>query len=139
MPKKDDLIDAANARGLVLDGNETIAMLEGMIDRHDEHQGDGEGDGEGEYQGDGEGTSRDFEERQPPNVVRAKVTRGSRRRIERAMARLSLDLDEAIKEFDAQVFEADAEGNRTGDWSVVKGLKGVKKGVNDAVNDLLAI
>jgi len=69
-------------------------------------------------------------------LTRRKVSRGSRRRIERALADLNKALDAAVAEFDMQAFMADDEGNRIGDWPVVTELRQAKERVNGRVNAL---
>jgi hypothetical protein len=72
-------------------------------------------------------------------VKRAKVGRGSRRRIERAINVLNAALDEATKELDMQVFLADAEGNRIAEWPVVPAMRDFKNRLNEEVNMVLAV
>jgi hypothetical protein len=73
-----------------------------------------------------------------PTLKRTKINRGSRRRIERAINRLNLEMDVAIKEFDLQAHLVDDEGRRVGDWRVVEGLKLFKLELNEEITDLLA-
>ena len=119
MTKKDDLIEQAKSMNIELDSNETIADLEAKIEAEvvtvtDKFTVSVEGE-----------------------LKRSKVSRGSRRRIERAMARMNTDMDWLIAELDMQACITDETGNRTGEWPVVTGLRAVKTGVNQDVNKLL--
>ena len=126
MTKKDDLIAEAKALGVELDSNETVADLEAKIGRPKadlEIKNASKGRGPLQIEG---------------QVTRAKVNRGSRRRIERAITSLNKELDAAIKELDLQAFVADEDGNRTGEWPAVIRLREAKAALNDDVNQLLA-
>jgi hypothetical protein len=113
MARKDDLKEEAEALGIELTGDETVAELEGLIAQTNGPQAAGE-------------------------VKRTRVSRGSRRRIERALASLNKEMDAAIKEFDLQAFVADGDGKRIDEWSAVTVLSQAKAEINDLVNALLA-
>lgn len=151
MGKKDDLIARAKALSIELDSSETISDLEAKIALAESLNGDGGDKGEDTPPGNDEGNdsvpgndeNSDDEETPegdegPVMVKRARVNRGSTRRLMRCHASLNAALDAAIKEFDLQVYEADKDGERTGEWEVVKGLRAVREGVNEAINKLIA-
>lgn len=168
MTKKDDLIAKAIDLGIELDSTETIADLEAKIaaklaELDDEDDAPDESEEQpgvyvladdstlhrlppGEYlvkQGfgvaeisdsRGDGSAAEPE----PAVSRHRVNRGSRRRIERAVAALDTQIDAAIKEFDLQAYVTDEEGKRIGEWPAVTRLREVKAEINRMVNQLLA-
>ena len=151
MGKKDDLIARAKALSIELDSSETIADLEAKIalaeslnGGNDDDKGNdtppGDDQGNDSVPGNDEGSDDEEtpEEDAGPVVKRARVNRGSTRRLMRCHASLNAALDAAIKEFDLQVYEADKDGERTGEWEVVKGLRAVREGVNEAINKLIA-
>lgn len=112
MAKKDDLIEEAKGLGIELTGDETVADLEKAIDAAEKPSDGG--------------------------LKRSKVNRGSRRRIERAMARFNAEMEATIKELDMQAFVADENGERVEEWDAVKMLREAKSEVNSMVNQLLA-
>lgn len=117
MAKKDDLIEEAKGLGIELDGGETVADLEAKIDK----------------------ALLELAENTPAQeLMRSRVNRGSRRRIERAMKKLNEELDAAIREFDMQAYMADEDGKRVDEWRAVKVLREARAEVNDLVNQLLA-
>jgi len=71
-------------------------------------------------------------------VRRAKVNRGSRRRIERSASQLNAALDAAIADLDTLAFVADDDGTRIAEWPAVKVLRATKELVNEAISELLA-
>jgi hypothetical protein len=71
-------------------------------------------------------------------IKRAKINRGSRRRIERAMSRFNAEMDAAIKELDMQAFVTDEAGKRTAEWPLVTDMRDMKAHINKMVNGLLA-
>lgn len=117
MAKKDDLIEAAKARGIELGGNETVAEIEAMLS---------------------EIVDPPPQPDVPSTLTRAKVNRGSRRRIERAITHLNAEIDAALRELDHQAFLADENGNRTGEWNAVTILRKARQEVNELVNELLS-
>lgn len=138
---KDDLIKEAEELGIELTGKETVPELEELIAKSkgeldeviekgkaelEELAAKGAG-GLSENEGDGEGA-----------LVRHKINRGSRRRIERALAKVQEDFDAAIKEFDQQAYIADEKGNRAEPWPLVKALRHMREEVTQEVNRLLA-
>lgn len=125
MARKDDLIETAKGLGIELDSNETIADLEAKIAEQEAAASLEPVEGGGEPGNVGE-------------IKRAKVNRGSRRRIERAISKLNSEIDAAIKEFDMQAFVADDDGNRVDEWDAVKALRTARAVVNEQVNQLLA-
>jgi len=67
-------------------------------------------------------------------LARRRVNRGSTRRIRNALTAFDTACAAFIKEMDLQFYEADDEGNRTGEWEFVKHLKKMREGVTQEVN-----
>lgn len=111
---KADLIEQAKALGLELTGDETVVELEAKI------------------------AAEDTGDNTVPALMRRRVNRGSRRRMERALKKFNTDIDAAIKEFDLQAFIADEDGNREEDWPLVGEMRRFRQHVIDQVNGLLS-
>ena len=118
MPTKDELIEEAKGLGIELDANETKGDLEAKIALH-------------------KSLLETPEPPAPANIVRRKINRGSSRRIENALTAFESAVDAFIKEMDLQIYEADEEGERTGEWSLLQGLRDVRNGCRHEVNEIL--
>lgn len=116
---KAEVIERAEKLEIKLDGDETVAQLEALI--AEKMESDGEIDAGAESA-----------------VMRTRMNRGNRRRIERAINRFNDEIELLTKELDAQVYMTDEDGKRTGDAPVVTGLRYAKKEINAEVNALLA-
>mgnify|MGYP000433407065 CR=1 FL=1 len=108
---KKELTETAEALGLNVPKDATAAQIQAMIE-------------EANSPGD-------------PKLTRRKVNRGSTRRITNAMGKFDAAMGDFIKEMDLQFFEADADGNRTGEWDFVKALREMRTGVMAEVNKQL--
>lgn len=120
MGKKDDLIAEARGLGIELDSSETIADLEAKIAQAEAKMDDPEDIFAG------------------AQVKRHKVNRGSRRRIERALAEFEMSSAKTIAEMNRQAFLADEDGNKVGEWPAVADLRAAHDAFRAEVNALLA-
>lgn len=73
-----------------------------------------------------------------PAVQRRKVGRGSTRRIIRAKAALDAALVLFRKEMDREVYQVDANGERTGAWPVLTEVDAFRASIVAQVNEILA-
>jgi len=73
-----------------------------------------------------------------PVVKRAKVGRGSTRRIVRAFTDWEAATKAFIDEMDAQTFVADDDGSRCGSSPIVLGMRDALEDTRHEVNDILA-
>lgn len=122
MGKKDELIEKAKGLGIALDSNETVADLEAKIAAHEADQ---------------KAAAAGDEDKPEGELKRRRVNRGSRRRIERALASFQKACDEFAKELDLQLFMADEEGERIGQWPLVKDVTRFKDGITAEINGVL--
>lgn len=121
MSKKDELIEKAKSLGIELDSNETVADLEAKIAAYSGEEGP-----------EPEGTTGAAGE-----LVRRRVNRGSRRRIERALTAFQKACDAFAEEMDLQLFMADEDGERIGRWPVVDDVEGFKSHITNEINGAL--
>lgn len=122
MARKDDLIEEAQSLGIELDASETIADLEAKIAVHHAQGNDG-----------GDGSSDESAAVSGGEVKRRRLNRGSRRRLERTLSRLNIEIDQAIKELDLQAFVADDDGNRVAEWPLVSEMREFRAHVNERI------
>lgn len=108
---KKELTETAEALGLKLPKDATAAQIQTMIE--------------------------DANSPDDPKLTRRNVNRGSTRRIANAMGKFDAAIGEFIHEMDLQFFEADAAGNRTGEWEFVKALRATRESIMAEVNSQL--
>jgi len=113
MTEKEKLEAKAKDMGIELDSSETIADLKAKI------------------------AAKEAEPKPEPELQRRRLNRGSTRRITNALSKFDKAAEEFTKEMDLQFFEADADGNRTGEWDFVKALREMRTGVMAEVNKQL--
>lgn len=68
---------------------------------------------------------------------RARLGRGSARRITRNTDTLTAAIDAFCKDMDFDVYQVDDEGNRVGKWPVLESLAKVRDAVREEVNYVL--
>ena len=110
---KAELTAKALALGIELDSSETVADLEAKI------------------------AAEEAKPQPEPELQRRRINRGSTRRITSALSKFDKAAEEFTKEIDLQFFEADADGNRTGEWGFVKGLREMRTQITTEVNKQL--
>ena len=72
-----------------------------------------------------------------PELKRRSVSRGSNRRLLRAMTAFEAAFDTFIKEVDLQLFMADDEGKRVGEWPFIGGLRESKAAIKQEMDAVL--
>lgn len=74
---------------------------------------------------------------EPANIQQRKVSRGSRRRITKALDIFEKAVDVLAKELDLQIFAANEDGSRKEAWPIIAGIKQVPTGIRSEVMAIL--
>ena len=107
--KKPELIETAKGLGAPVAGNETVEQLGALI----------------------------VAAMDPVKLKRAKVNRGSSRRIVRASEAIELALNEFGTEMDRQVFVIGENGERSGPWPFLRDVAAFRDAVRAAVASVM--